>query len=62
MESVLREHLKSIKREQPEWFARVPESTRREVAMSRLKAAIREHLALPSFDRWHKQMLQERLF
>jgi len=62
LEAVLREHMKSIKREQPEWFARVPDSTRREVATSRLKAAIREHLALPSFERWHKQMLQEHLF
>jgi Replication initiator protein A len=62
LETALREHLKSVKREQPEWFARVPENTRREVAMSRLKAAIREHLALPSFERWHKQTLQERLF
>jgi hypothetical protein len=41
---------------------RVPESTRREVAMSRLKAVIREHLALPSFERWHKNTLQDRLF
>ena len=62
LESALREHMKSIKREQPEWFVRVPESTRREVAMSRLKAVIREHLALPSFERWHKNTLQDRLF
>jgi len=62
LEVALREQLKSIKREQPEWFARVPDSTRREVAMGRLRATIREHLGLPSFERWHKQMLQERLF
>ena len=62
LDAALREHLKTIKREQPEWFARVPESTRREVAMSRLKASIREHLALPSFERWHKQTVQDRLF
>jgi hypothetical protein len=55
METALKEHLKSIKREQPGWFARVPDATPREVALSRLKASIREHLALPSFERWQKQ-------
>lgn len=62
LETALREHLKSIKREQPEWFARVTENTRREVALGRLRAAIREHLALPNFEKWHKQTVQERLF
>jgi hypothetical protein len=62
LETALKEQLKSVKRDQPEWFARVAENTRREVAMSRLRAAIRDHLALPSFERWHKQTMQERLF
>jgi hypothetical protein len=62
LEVALREHLKAIKREQPEFFARIPEQTRREVAFGRLKSAIRENLTLPTFERWSKQDLQRRLF
>ncbi len=62
LETVLREHMKVIKSEQPEWFARVTEGTRREVALGRLKSAIRDGLNLPSFECWSKRDLQQRLF
>jgi hypothetical protein len=62
LESALRDQMKVIKREQPEWFGRVPEATRREVALGRLKSAIRENLNLPGFDYWSKQNLQQHLF
>lgn len=62
LESALREQLKVIKREQPDWFGRIPELTRREVAIGRLKSIIRESLDLPSFEHWSKQDLQQRLF
>ncbi len=62
LESTLRDHMKAIKREQPEWFARVPEATRREVALGRLKSAIRDSLDLPGFERWSKLNPQTQLF
>jgi hypothetical protein len=62
LENALREHMKVIKREQPEWFARVPEGTRREVALGRLKSSIRDSLNLPTFEQWTKRSLQQRLF
>ena len=61
-EIAIRDQLKAIKREQPEWFVRVVESTRREVAVGRLKSAIRTSLNLPSFEQWSKQNQQQRLF
>jgi len=62
LDSALREQMKVIKREQPEWFGRISEGTRREVALGRLKSAIRDGLNLPSFEHWSKQDLQQRLF
>ena len=62
LEISLREQMKAIKREQPEWFQRIPEDIRREVALSRLKSIIREGLNLPSFEQWKKRELQHRLF
>lgn len=62
LEIALREQMKVIKREQPEWFARIPESTRREVALGRLRSAIRENLNLPNLEHWSKRILQQRLF
>jgi hypothetical protein len=60
LESAIREHMKAIKREQPEWFARIPETTRREVALGRIKAAIRD--TLPTIQQWSKRNPQRRLF
>jgi hypothetical protein len=62
LETALREQMKAIKREQPEWFGRIPELTRREVALGRLKSTIRDNLSLPSFEHWTKQHLQQQLF
>ncbi|MBZ5653511.1 MAG: replication initiator protein A [Acidobacteriia bacterium] len=62
LESALRDHMKAIKREQPEWFGRVPEIMRREVALGRLKSAILDDLDLPGFERWAKLNQQQKLF
>ncbi len=62
LEAALREHLKTIRREQPDWFARAPEAARLELAKSRLRAAVRDMLNLPAFERWMTQNTQERLF
>ena len=62
LEPALRDQMKAIKREQPEWFGRIPELTRREVALGRLKSEIRDNLSLPSFEQWTKQHLQQQLF
>ena len=62
LEAALREQMKAIRREQPEWFDRVLEGTRREVALGRIQSRLRESLALPSFERWSKRDLQQRLF
>jgi hypothetical protein len=62
LEAALRDQMKAIKREQPEWFGRIPDDTRKEVALGRLKSAVRESLQLPSFEHWSKRDLQQRLF
>jgi hypothetical protein len=62
LETALREQLKAIKREQPEWFSRIPEATQREVALGRLKSAVREKLSLPTFKQWSSRNLQRHLF
>ena len=62
LEAALREQLKIIRREQPEWFSRVPDTSRRELAKSRLRAEVREKLDLPRFEHWVTQNPQEKLF
>jgi len=62
LELALREQLKVVKREQPEWFSRVPDVTRREVAMSRLQSVISTEANLPSFEAWRKRDSQQSLF
>jgi len=62
LENALREQMKTIKREQPEWFGRVPDTMRREVALGRLKSAVRDNLDLPNFERWAKLHVQQQLF
>lgn len=52
LDVAVREHLKALKREQPEWFERVCTATRREVAMGRLEGMIRQNLSLPPFSEW----------
>jgi hypothetical protein len=62
LETALREHLKTVRREQPDWYTRVPDTMRREVALSRLKANLRDSMNLPTFEQWNKQRTQQRLF
>lgn len=62
LESALRDHMKVIKREQPEWFSRIPAATQREVAMSRLQTALLEEVSLPTFEAWRKSQSQQSLF
>lgn len=62
LEQSIREHLAAIKREQPEWFARIPQVTQREVAHSRLQTAIMAEANLPSFETWRKSDVQRNLF
>lgn len=62
LELALREQLKVIKREQPEWFSRIPDVTRREVAMSRLQTVTSTEADLPSFEAWCKRDPQQSLF
>ena len=62
LDIALKEQMKTIRREQPDWFARVPDTTRREVALARLRASIRESLNLPVFERWVTQHPQQQLF
>ncbi len=62
LEPAIQEQIKSIRRDQPEWFRRVPESIRREAALSRLHASVRESLDLPDFDSWCRRNPQMRMF
>jgi hypothetical protein len=62
LESAVREELRQLKREQPDWFSGVPDACRREVAIGHLRSKVREGLDLPTFGRWSKSDLQQRLF
>jgi hypothetical protein len=62
LERALSEHLKTIRQQQPDWFSRVNASLRREVAVARLRSAIRQSLELPSFDEWARRNSQSKLF
>lgn len=62
LEDAIREKVKQIRREQPDWFARMPESMKRETAIGMLEAEVRERGHLPSFEQWSKQDLQMRMF
>lgn len=62
LEAAIREQIKAIKREQPEWYDRALDTARREVALGRIRARIRETLSLPGFERWSKLDLQRKLF
>ena len=61
LEEAIREQTKEIKREQPEWFSRMPEQGRRQVALNRLKREVRKTLSVPSFETWKKEK-EQRLF
>jgi len=62
LEAALSEHLKAIRRDQPDWFRRVTDAVRREVAMSRLRTAVRSSLDVPKFEQWAKQSAQREMF
>ena len=62
LELALQEQLKVVKREQPEWFSRVPDVTRRELAMSRLQTVVSAEADIPSFDAWRKRHPEQCLF
>jgi hypothetical protein len=62
LDQALVEHLKIIRREQADWFGRVNETIRREVAMTRLRATVRSRLSLSSFEEWLSRHAQVSLF
>ncbi len=62
LEQSMREQLKAIRREQPDWYERVTDNMRREVALGRIHTLIRESLPLPAFEVWSKQESQRALF
>jgi hypothetical protein len=62
LEVTIREQMKLLKREQPQWFERVPDAIRREVALCRIRTIVKESLDLPSFECWLKSEPQIRMF
>ena len=62
LEASLKEQIKVLKREQPEWFGRVTQAVRQELAMGLLRAASKRDLGLPTFEQWSKRDSQQRLF
>lgn len=62
LEAALREQAKLLKREQPEWFTRIPDATRREVALCRLHTVVKTALTLPPFEKWIKNEAQISMF
>jgi hypothetical protein len=61
LESAIQEQMKAVRREQPEWFRRIPDATRREIASGRLRSAVRDKLNLPTFEQWSRKR-QNTLF
>lgn len=62
LETAIRENLSAIKKEQPEWFARIPSATQKEVALSRLHSTVLADADLPTFETWRKTEFQQKLF
>lgn len=62
LQSALREQLKIIRRELPDWYQRVTDANRMEMAMARLRSQIREQLNFPTFEQWSRSDSQQRLF
>jgi hypothetical protein len=62
LEEAVRAQMKIIRREQPEWYQRVNDSIRRELALGKIQKLTREHLKLPTLEHWSKQEAQRRLF
>jgi hypothetical protein len=61
-QSLIRDRLKVLKREQPEWFTRLPESTRQEVALGLVYRSLEDEISFPTFDSWSKKNSQLRMF
>ena len=49
MDAAVRDELKLLRKEQPEWFQRMSDAMRHDLAMSRIRTKVREGLDLPSF-------------
>jgi hypothetical protein len=62
LERAVSEQLKTLRQQQPEWFRRVNDSLRRELAVGRLRSALRQSLDLPSFEEWARRNSQSQLF
>ena len=62
LDLAIKEQLKGLRRSQTEWFGRVPESTRREVALGQLRQLVRDRMNLPAFEDWLKKEAQLRMF
>ena len=62
LETAIPENLSAIKKEQPEWFARIPSATQKEVELSRLQSTVMAEADLPSFETCQKTEFQRKLF
>jgi|SRR5215472_6305300 len=62
LEPVITEQVRLLKREQPEWFARVPDVTKREVALNRVRATVRDGMEFMNREQWSKQNTQLKIF
>ncbi len=60
LEDAVRDKVKQIRREQPEWYGRLTDDMRREAAMGMIEAEVRAQL--PTFEQWSKRDLQMRMF
>jgi hypothetical protein len=55
LDAAIREQMRIIRREQPNWYERVSGAMRREVALGKIQTFIRESMELPGLERWSKQ-------
>jgi ATP-dependent Lon protease len=62
LKNAIREQMRMIRHEQTNWYERVSDAMRTEVALARIHSLVRESMQLPTFERWTKQEPQKRLF
>ncbi len=58
----IKEQTRKLRREQPDFYQRSSETTRREVALGMLRSNLRESSSLPAFEQWLKANQQLAMF
>ena len=62
LEDAIKAKLKQVKREQPDLHGRLPDASRRELAISILRGELRDSVELPTYQAWARRDGQLRMF